>query len=788
MCVPVGMMGNFMVQLCADSSTAGPTVSAGRPTGAARYVGRVGAMAVALGIGAAIASGTGIAVADDSVTNDPGDTSGAIRSPTAKKTPRESTTADITTTAAGPSRGVTLGKPGTPRPPRMPRNSNGGARSSSSRTSRSDHTVAESGIRTPARPENPVGVTTTRKRAVVQDTINALHQSTTQLVSRAPDLTPTVTAARPTTPVTTAVSRLLTAVGVITPYDARTGDVPMAPDLLALGLLHAIRREIERDMLSLAPGMAPGTVASRSLVLSQSSATTAPNAVATSAAVPQPGDTTATAYGDIGKWMLKSNGDIANWGGQTYQDKGLLEPVNVIIIDPTSSSREESIQKLNAAMRASGFPARSPHSAGFYGIIDDVKYGQQPSGFLQAYADNASLTDHGRMFGPAPAETGQGYVWTGAFSTQGSTHGYVSFDAASEELAQQLVNSGAATRLENVYLDNAVNSATQTTGDHDGYAVVLVLNPSPPNQPPTATVTQNKPSSLTGNVTGKVTAVDPEKGKLTYTGMTTDKGTVTVTSTGSFTYTPTPAARHAAAAVNATDDKKVDTFAITVSDESGNTIAVPVTVSVVGKNAAPSAKAAVGKADPVSGTVAGSIAVTDTDSDAVTYTHTNPASGSVTINPDGTFTYNPSDAARQQARAKMAIGTDTFTVTVDDGHGGVKTITVKTTIAPTDRAPVTGTLDVGAPAASNGAVKGSLMASDPDGDSFSFSGSTKTAKGYVSVWSTGTFTYTPTAAARQAAASGSATDTDKIDTFTITVTDKYGATVTETVTVPILGA
>lgn len=317
----------------------------------------------------------------------------------------------------------------------------------------------------------------------------------------------------------------------------RTGDAPTAPDVVALGLLQAIRREIERDVLSSPPGVAPGAVAARSVVVSPASATSAPNALAAAAVAPQPGDTTTTEYGDIGKWMLKSNGDIANWGGQTYEGKGLLEPVNVIIVDPTSTSREESIQRLNAAMRASGFPARQPHSTGYYGIIDHVTYGQQPSGFLQAYVDNEGLADHGRMFGPAPVANGQGFVWTGAFSTQQATHGYASFDSAGEELAQQLVNSGAATRLDNVYLGNAENSATQTTGDHTGYAVVLQLNASVPNQPPTATVTQNKPNSATGSVTGKVTALDPERGKLTYTGMTTDKGAVKVTSTGSFTYT-----------------------------------------------------------------------------------------------------------------------------------------------------------------------------------------------------------------------------------------------------------
>ena len=527
------------------------------------------------------------------------------------------------------------------------------------------------------------------------------------------------------------------------------------------------------------------TVAPRSLVTSAAAVTTTqpnPGVASISPVVPQPGDVVSTDYGDVGIWMLKSNGQIANWGGQTHDGKTLLEPVNVIIIDPTSTTREESIKKLNRAMTAAGFPADAPHSTGYQGIIDGNTYSQQPSGLLQAFSDNGSPEDHGRMFGPAPAENGQGYVWTGAFSTEGSTHGYLSFDMARDDLASRLVSSGAATRLDDVSMGNA-----GITGDHDGYAVVLQLSAVMPNTPPSATVTQNKPNTWTGTVTGKVTAVDPDKDQLTYAGMTTDKGTVTVTSTGSFTYTPTVTARHAAAANNATAADKTDTFSITVSDGFGGVTAIPVTVAVVSKNGAPSPKVAVNKADPVGGTVTGAIVVTDADRDVVTYSATNPASGSVTVNPDGTFSYNPSEAARQQARVTTASDTDKFTITVDDGHGGVKTVTVTATIAPTDQAPVTGILDIGAPAASNGAIKGSLTASDPDNDKYLFSGTTMTAKGYVFVSSNGTFTYTPTAAARRAAASDTANEPDKTDTFTITVTDSYGATATKTVTVSILG-
>jgi VCBS repeat-containing protein len=266
--------------------------------------------------------------------------------------------------------------------------------------------------------------------------------------------------------------------------------------------------------------------------------------------------------------------------------------------------------------------------------------------------------------------------------------------------------------------------------------------------------------------------------------MTTGKGTVTVTSTGAFTYTPTVAARHAAAANGAqADGNTKDTFSITVSDDFGGATAVSVTVDVLPKNAAPSPKLVANKGDAVTGTVTGSVAVTDADGDGITYTASTPASGTVSFDQDGNFTYHPSQAARDQARAKKAIGTDTFTVTVDDGHGGVKTVSVKATIAPTDSAPIVADPTLGAPAPSNGSVKGSLTATDPENDTVSFSTFAKPMLGSVSVSGKGAFTYTPTAAARRAAAA----DPTLTDSFKIAVTDKYGAVTIKDVTVTILG-
>lgn len=204
---------------------------------------------------------------------------------------------------------------------------------------------------------------------------------------------------------------------------------------------------------------------------------------------PTPGDAVSTAYGEIGKWMLKFNGQIANWGGKRYGGKKLLETVNVIIVDPHSTTSAQANRGLNNAMLRSRFPAQPLHSFGFRGTIDGVTYGQKPKGPLLAYSNNFFLfrNDHGRFFGPDPIETDAGFVWSGAFSTEqvGFTgwipgHVYVSSNDARDALARQLVSSGRATYGGLVPLENAYNTPTTTTGDHDGFAVVLVLTGSAP--------------------------------------------------------------------------------------------------------------------------------------------------------------------------------------------------------------------------------------------------------------------------------------------------------------------
>lgn len=210
------------------------------------------------------------------------------------------------------------------------------------------------------------------------------------------------------------------------------------------------------------------------------------NPVSTVSGTPDPGDTAQTPYGAIGKWQLQPNGQISNYGGEILDGRPVLEPVNLIILDPTSTSSAQAVAKLNAQFGAAGFPAQPVHSTGFQGVIDGMTYGQQPAGLLEGFSDNFFLLpdDHARAFGPDPdpAPSGAGYVWTVAASREQfgingflPTHVYVSYNAARDALASGLVLSGA-TLVGIVPLNNALDDATGSTGDHDGYAIVIRLN------------------------------------------------------------------------------------------------------------------------------------------------------------------------------------------------------------------------------------------------------------------------------------------------------------------------
>lgn len=311
-----------------------------------------------------------------------------------------------------------------------------------------------------------------------------------------------------------------------------------------------------------------------------------------------------------------------------------------------------------------------------------------------------------------------------------------------------------------------------------------------------------------GVIDGNLDGADPDSSPLTYA-VTVEPvhGTLAVRPDGGYTYTADPAL----AGTGTTDS-----FRVAVSDASSgfhvhgiggllnlltsgrlgasghtSTATVSLVVAPFGAgNHAPTGSAVVGTPNGVSGVVNGSVTGTDADGDSLTYSgSTTTAKGTVSVTAAGAFTYTPTVPARHAAAllaATDAQRTDTFTVTVSDGHGGTAGVPVTVTVAPANTAPLAGVVTVGTADSGTGAVTGGVTATDADGDTLTYSAPATTAKGSIGINSTaGSFTYTPTTAARQGAAAPGAGDADLHDSFTVTVADGHGGTATMAVTVPV---
>lgn len=215
------------------------------------------------------------------------------------------------------------------------------------------------------------------------------------------------------------------------------------------------------------------------------------------------------------------------------------------------------------------------------------------------------------------------------------------------------------------------------------------------NRPPViGTVTVGRPSFLSGRVTGRVSASDPDHDTVSFDvpPVSTKGAAVTInSSTGAFTYVPSATVRHAAAVPG----KANDSMTVTVSDGLGGTAVTMITVPVASSNTRPGVAwtPRVNSPDPATGAVTGTLNARDADRDLLAFLAA-PTKGSIVFSSGGAFTYVPTAAARRAAAspgATAAVKSDTFSVVVNDGHGGTVTKTLKVAIAPT---AVTGAVTV----------------------------------------------------------------------------------------------
>ena len=184
----------------------------------------------------------------------------------------------------------------------------------------------------------------------------------------------------------------------------------------------------------------------------------------------------------------------------------------------------------------------------------------------------------------------------------------------------------------------------------------------------------------------------------------------------------------------------------------------------------------------------------DADGDAIAVTAVNgqPLSGTITlasgalltVNADGSFSYNPN--GKFDALTAGQVGKDSFTYTISDGHGGTDTATATITIIGTNDAPLIAGDDTGAVVedAANPVLTdaGTLTITDADAGQSVFQTTGITASngalGSLSITSAGVWTYNVANADVQYLKAGEV----KTETFTVLSTDGTPHDIVVTVT------
>ena len=274
---------------------------------------------------------------------------------------------------------------------------------------------------------------------------------------------------------------------------------------------------------------------------------------------------------------------------------------------------------------------------------------------------------------------------------------------------------------------------------------------------------------------------DPENDILTVTAFdaVSAKGAaVTVNADGSYSYDPT-----GSGTLNAlsTGETTTDTFTYTVSDGTDGSNTATVTITVTGVNDAPVAFAnsESSNEDTVLNVGASGVLANDTDreNDTLTVSAFDAVSAkgaAVTVNADGSYSYDPTGSATLGALAAGENTTDTFTYTVSDSNGGSDTATVTITVTGVNDAP-TAFADTATTAVDTAVIEDVLANdSDPDTtDTLSVSAVTQATSGTVVDNGDGTVTYTPDGGFIG------------LDSFTYDISDGNGGGDTATVSVTV---
>ena len=243
-------------------------------------------------------------------------------------------------------------------------------------------------------------------------------------------------------------------------------------------------------------------------------------------------------------------------------------------------------------------------------------------------------------------------------------------------------------------------------------------NHAPEAQDAAATTRENTP------LAGSLTATDADSDAVRFSVVTGPKeGSVKLDpKTGKFSYTPN---RNFAG---------TDAFTFKAGDGKLDSAPATVTITVTTTDHAPAAQDGTAAA-PEDTPLRGKLAATDPDGDRLTFRIVDAAAhGTITLEPaTGAFIYTPNPNFN---------GNDRFTFSASDGKLASNVATVTITVDPVNDAPTAA--DDRQTTPEDAPVRGSLSATDVDGDKLTFSVQELPMNGALTVAAaTGAYTYTP---------------------------------------------
>lgn len=783
--------------------------------GYSSYVGRVGALAVALGVGFAVATPAGMAWAEDTETTS---SSSATAGPA---TSADTATVDAGTDADGADTERDAAEPTTDAGPSSPTSdteevapgvvvsSSGGAKSSrddevddaeepsapapvkkKSGNSRPSESLAAS---TPAQPvDNTVTATTTSTKATTSTTATT---ATTAATAVTPEATATREAAEPaavTADLAVAATRTAAPVASPTVVDAivKAFVAPVVSSLLAafpgnpatspLGwlLLAAARREVgapvQTEALAVEGAMmrtAAATTAVPTANLAELAGVDDAHAIALAGTRAYVTNKTA---GTVTVIDTTTNTVVRTFAAGRAPDSIAVKPDGTQLYVASSANNTVTVINTSTGATARTISIASPSAIGISPSGQTLYVTSQSAGTLvkipTAFWNTASVK---LPPGSAPTDLVVSPNITNIYviSRTANGGGSVSSVGASAYNSTLIANFATAPTALAISPDSKrlyVTTADGKVSVIDTATRAVVGTHTVSGVPGAVSVSKDGTKVYVTDTVGVVSSLNAATGALL-------SSSPTRTTTSAMSVAPTT--------VVSPDGTK-----LYVTDYDADKVYV---VSLVAANQAPVIGTPVLNAPNAStGALTGQIVATDPEGGPLRYTvAAGPAKGAVSVAADGSFTYTPTAAARHAAATVGAgpeLTTDTFRVTVTDGAGAATVAAVTVSILPANKVPTVST-SVGAPGAT-GVVTGTVTVSDGDGDALTYTLSEPT-KGTVNLnTSTGTFTYTPTTAARHAAAQSGAPAAAKVDTFTITVSDGHGGVVMRTVTVSVAPA